>query len=65
MAGVLGLRLIGPLYKSGVRVCDLWLGDPADPTGADQRDIRRCYQLLILSTLITFSFGWAVSRLIA
>ena len=65
MAGVLGLRLIGPLYKSGVRVCDLWLGDPTDPAGADQRDIRRCYQLLILSTLITFSFGWAVSRLIA
>lgn len=65
MAGALGLRLIGPLYKNGVLVCDLWLGDPADPAGADQRDIRRCYQLLILTTLVTFAVGWAIARLLA
>lgn len=62
MAGALGLRLIGPLYKNGTQVCNLWLGDPADPAGADQRDIRRCYQLLILTTLVTFAVGWAISR---
>jgi adenosylcobinamide-phosphate synthase len=65
MAGALGLRLIGPLYKNGSLVCDLWLGDPADPEGADQRDIRRCYQLLIFSTVVTFATGWAVARLLA
>jgi len=65
MAGVLGLRLVGPLYRNHVLVCDLWLGDPADPAGADQRDIRRCYQLLILSTLVTFALGWAIARLLA
>jgi adenosylcobinamide-phosphate synthase len=65
MAGALGLRLIGPLYKNGVLVCDLWLGDPADSAGADQRDIRRCYQLLILTTLVTLATGWAVSYLLA
>lgn len=64
MAGALGLRLIGPLYKNGVLVCDLWLGDPADPAGADARDIRRCYQLLILSTLVTFATGWALAHLL-
>jgi len=64
MAGALGLRLIGPLYKNGVLVCDLWLGDPADPAGADQRDIRRCYQLLIFTTLVTFATGWAISFLL-
>ena len=65
MAGVLGLRLIGPLYKNGVRVCDLWLGDPSDPAGADQRDIRRCYQLLIFTTVVTFAFGWTIAHLLA
>ncbi len=65
MAGALGLRLIGPLYKNGVLVCDLWLGDPSDDAGADPRDIRRCYQLLILSTLVTFALGWAISRLLS
>ncbi len=64
MAGALGLRLIGPLYKNGVLVCDLWLGDPADPAGADARDIRRCYQLLILSTLVTFATGWVIAWLL-
>ncbi len=64
MAGALGLRLVGPLYKRGVLVCELWLGDPADPAGADQHDIRRCYQLLILSTLFTFALGWAVAHLL-
>jgi adenosylcobinamide-phosphate synthase len=62
MAGALGLRLIGPLYKNGVLVCDLWLGDPADPAGADQHDIRRCYRLLILTTLITFVLGWGIAQ---
>ena len=65
MAGALGLRLIGPLYKNGALVCNLWLGDPADPAGADQRDIRRCYQLLILSTIVTFSLGWAIAHQLA
>lgn len=63
MAGALGLRLIGPIYKNGKLVCELWLGDPADPAGADHDDVRRCYHLLILSTLITFALGWAMARL--
>ncbi len=55
IAGALRRRLIGPLFKHGVQVCDLWLGDPADAPGADARDIRRTYSLLILSTLVTFA----------
>ena len=55
IAGALRRRLIGPLFKNGVQVCDLWLGDPADAPGADTRDIRRTYVLLILSTLVTFA----------
>lgn len=61
MAGALGLRLIGPLYKNGALVCDLWLGDPADPEGATPADIRRTYALLILTTLATFAALGAVA----
>lgn len=63
-AGALGLRLAGPIYKNGVLVCDLWLGDADAPVGANEHDIRRCYLLLILSTLVTFALGWAASQLI-
>jgi adenosylcobinamide-phosphate synthase len=55
IAGALRRRLIGPLYKNGVLVCDLWLGLPDDPPGADARDIRRTHVLLILATLATFA----------
>jgi adenosylcobinamide-phosphate synthase len=55
IAGALQRRLIGPLFKNGVQVCDLWLGEPTDPAGAEPRDIRRTYALLILSTVITYA----------
>ncbi len=61
IAGALRRRLIGPLFKNGVQVCDLWLGDPADAPGADARDIRRTYVLLILSTLVTFAALGAIA----
>jgi adenosylcobinamide-phosphate synthase len=55
VAGALGLRLIGPLYKNGALVCDIWLGDPQDPAGASPADIRRSYLLIILCTVATFA----------
>jgi adenosylcobinamide-phosphate synthase len=63
IAGALGLRLAGPIFKQGALVCDVWLGDPADPEGAHAPEIRRAYQLLILATLITFALGWSLTRL--
>ncbi len=65
IAGALGRRLIGPLFKNGVQVCDLWLGDPADAPGADPRDIRRTYALLILSTLVTYTALAGLAALLA
>lgn len=53
MAGALQIRLIGPIYKGGVKVANIWLGLPSDPEGAKPAHIRRSYFLLILSTLST------------
>jgi len=64
MAGALGIRLIGPIYKNGIQVADVWLGDPADPAGANQWHIRYCYVLLIMATLLTLIVGVVASLLI-
>jgi adenosylcobinamide-phosphate synthase len=60
-AGAIQRRLIGPIYKNGALVCDLWLGDPADPAGADAADLRRTYQLVVFSTVITLALSAGVS----
>ena len=62
MAGALGLRLIGPIYKQGNLVCDVWVGEADDPPGASAVDLRRSYALLILATLLTLLVGWFLSR---
>jgi adenosylcobinamide-phosphate synthase len=59
MAGALGLRLAGPIRKGGVLVSDVWLGDPGDPSDTHPKALRRCYLMLVLSTLATFVLGWA------
>jgi adenosylcobinamide-phosphate synthase len=40
-SGAIQRRLAGPIWKQGVQVTDLWLGDPADPPAATRRDIVR------------------------
>jgi adenosylcobinamide-phosphate synthase len=55
MAGALEVRLIGPLYKNGAQVCDVWLGNETDPEGASSSDVHRCTLMLILSTAATFA----------
>jgi adenosylcobinamide-phosphate synthase len=60
-AGAIQRRLIGPIYKNGALVADVWLGDPADPAGADAADLRRTYVLVVLATLLTFVTGAAAS----
>lgn len=60
-AGAIQRRLIGPIYKDGALVVDVWLGDPTDPAGADAHDLRRTYALVVLATLATFAACAGVS----
>jgi adenosylcobinamide-phosphate synthase len=41
MAGVLQRRLIGPIWKGGSKVTDLWVGVPSDPEGGERADLLR------------------------
>ncbi len=56
MAGALGIRLVGPVYQQGILVTDLWLGDPAHPSGASARDVARGMGLTCLATALWFVF---------
>jgi adenosylcobinamide-phosphate synthase len=52
MAGVLQRRLIGPIWKDGVLVTKLWLGDPNDPEGGTARDVTYALRVTILAAVI-------------
>lgn len=61
LAGAIGRRLIGPLYKNGVQVCDLWLGDPTDAPAGESRDLFRTYALVFLLTLSAVALATVVA----
>jgi len=51
-AGALELRIAGPIWKGGVMVTDIWLGDPGDRTDASPADLARASWLAYTVTLI-------------
>jgi adenosylcobinamide-phosphate synthase len=60
MAGLLQRRLIGPIWKEGAVVTELWLGDPSDPPGGSEQDISRAIRVTILAALVVAGVGIAV-----
>jgi adenosylcobinamide-phosphate synthase len=53
MAGALQRRLIGPIWKDGMPVTDIWIGDPKDPEGGvDNDDLSRAVRLTITASLV-------------
>lgn len=52
-AGALQLRIAGPIYKEGILVSNLWLGDSRDPTEATPQDLNRAARL---ATGVTLAF---------
>jgi len=49
MAGLLQRRLIGPIWREGSLVTDVWVGDPADrPAGSDQ-DVGNALNVCVLA----------------
>ncbi len=52
MAGALGIRLVGPIWKQGVLVTELWLGDPLDPAICEFEHVKKAARLVVLSTIV-------------
>ncbi len=50
-AGALQRRLVGPIWKDGVLVTDIWIGHPSDPPLATDIDVRRAIVLIALTAM--------------
>jgi adenosylcobinamide-phosphate synthase len=45
VAGALQRRLVGPIWRSGEIVTDIWVGQPSDPPLSTEADVRRALML--------------------
>jgi len=45
-AGAIQRRLVGPVWRKGKLVTDLWVGDPADPPAATRGDMMRAIAVI-------------------
>jgi adenosylcobinamide-phosphate synthase len=53
MAGLLQVRLIGPIWKDGAAVTDVWIGDARDPEGGTQNDdLSKAIRVVVTASLI-------------
>jgi adenosylcobinamide-phosphate synthase len=51
-AGAIQRRLVGPVWRGGKLVTDLWIGDPCDPEAATHDDMRCAIILIIAAGLL-------------
>jgi adenosylcobinamide-phosphate synthase len=63
MAGLLQRRLIGPIFKDGVRVTDLWLGDPGDPPAGSDADVGSALKITVVTACVSTIVGVIVLSL--
>ena len=61
VAGVLQRRLIGPIWKKGTLVTEVWLGDPRDPEAGSEQDVTRALQVTVVVSCIAVVLGILLS----
>jgi adenosylcobinamide-phosphate synthase len=59
-AGAIRRRIVGPIWRDGVLVTDLWLGDPNDPPAGHHQDVRRAAALIVGCGLLTTAIAIGV-----
>jgi adenosylcobinamide-phosphate synthase len=59
-AGALGLQLIGPIWLSGERVTDIWIGDPTARQHTAPEDVHRMIWLAHICTAVFVVLGCGV-----
>jgi adenosylcobinamide-phosphate synthase len=48
-AGAVQRRLVGPIWRDGRLVTDIWIGDPSDPPLASDADVRHAITLIVFT----------------
>jgi adenosylcobinamide-phosphate synthase len=62
-AGALRRRLIGPIWKAGTLVTDVWLGNSSDPPAGTHSDLQRA-TILVIATGFLFA-GLAIAVIVS
>jgi len=57
MAGVLSRKLIGPIWKDGHLVTEVWIGDPQDPEAGSDADISKAIRIIVTAAVIAVVLG--------
>jgi adenosylcobinamide-phosphate synthase len=57
VAGALQRRLVGPLWRSGEMVTDIWIGEASDPPLATADDVRRALLLAGATGIVAAAAG--------
>ncbi|MBF0239458.1 MAG: cobalamin biosynthesis protein CobD [SAR324 cluster bacterium] len=65
MAGALRIRIAGPIWKKGVKVTELWIGDAQDPETCSHGEVFKTMAMVVLSSLVfcmvsIFTIFWIV-----
>ncbi|MFZ0257089.1 MAG: adenosylcobinamide-phosphate synthase CbiB [Gammaproteobacteria bacterium] len=58
-AGALRIRLVGPLYRNGVKVNELYIGEPHWPAALDERHLQGALRLTLLCGGLGLAAGLA------
>lgn len=59
-AGALGLQLIGPIWRDGQHVTDLWVGDAAARRDTEPADVHRMIRLAYICTVVFIGLGCGI-----
>lgn len=52
-AGAIQRRLIGPIWRDGILVTELWLGDPRNVPACEKTDVMRALMLVTITGLVS------------
>jgi adenosylcobinamide-phosphate synthase len=63
IAGALERRLIGPIWRDGSLVTDIWIGEPSDPEGGSLTDYRNAFRLVSAAALLVLAAALGIAAL--
>jgi adenosylcobinamide-phosphate synthase len=58
-AGAIRRRLVGPIWRNGQLVTDIWIGDPDDPPASARADLARATALILIAGLTAVALAIA------
>jgi adenosylcobinamide-phosphate synthase len=58
-AGAIRRQLVGPIWRNGQLVTDIWIGDPNDPPASARADVARATALILIAGLAAVALAIA------